>query len=419
MAPVQQNIPDFDVNKKYISGPVNAARLEGEINGTKKVVYLFMDYHVDLFNQTECTNIFKQDIDEYLAKTFYGLNKSNKMYDFFLEIRPSEELYKKSNSADNISRYKYIYIQEVLKLFKKIFKYDEEKNKVDIPDIFQNVRLHYLDIRDYLYVHVMTLVNELNMLSHQLIHHSSGYVLQSIIEKLKSLKEKTQSISDIIKKTENYPDNSTKIIKQKNFDTQDIIATQQFVYKMKYRYNHNNIKKILNQLLDKYITELDIYIQNLETAINDFTKYNQDIAKTNGVLIRDDRYADPYNYGPSFYDINIVVKLVTDKLYYLYDQIVFLFAKITDIYLLRRLLDKDYVTNSIIYSGEFHSAHYIYLLLKYFDFRITHIVFHADKSLKDLNTNIPKSNLREIGKFIYKDVLDQCVDITDFPENFE
>ena len=75
----------LDQNKKYVSGPLNVARLEGEVNGIKKVIYLFMDYHLDIQNQLECSNIYAHHVNTYLLNNFKKLKDSKKMYDIFLE----------------------------------------------------------------------------------------------------------------------------------------------------------------------------------------------------------------------------------------------------------------------------------------------------------------------------------------------
>ena len=45
----------------------------------------FMDFHVPVSHQTACDNVFRKDIEEYFAESFYNLNSSPKIYDFFLE----------------------------------------------------------------------------------------------------------------------------------------------------------------------------------------------------------------------------------------------------------------------------------------------------------------------------------------------
>mgnify|MGYP003446168035 CR=1 FL=1 len=85
----------LDQNKKYVSGPLNVARLEGEVNGIKKVIYLFMDFHLDISQQLECSNIYAQHINTYLLNNFKKLKDSGKMYDIFLEEAFDKILQKK------------------------------------------------------------------------------------------------------------------------------------------------------------------------------------------------------------------------------------------------------------------------------------------------------------------------------------
>src|SRR5687768_7028450 len=122
--------PITDPNKQMVNGPVNVLRLEGTIHDTKKVIYLFMDYHMQVHNQTQCDNIFSEDVHKYFTINFHKLNQSKKMYDFFVEIYPSEladDRYRKGLVQMNP---KDKYIEEVVKFFRKIFRYDPKKNKV-------------------------------------------------------------------------------------------------------------------------------------------------------------------------------------------------------------------------------------------------------------------------------------------------
>jgi len=87
------------------------------------------------------------------------------------------------------------------------------------------------------------------------------------------------------------------------------------------------------------------------------------------------------------------------------DTLLFTTSFITDLYLLRRILDKKYIIRSIVYSGNAHTYHLKYILIKYFNFKLTHI--NNDKTdnnnkkqikdetnfLKELNNN----NLLEFG----------------------
>src|SRR5581483_10204310 len=138
-----------DPTKHLVNGPVNVIRLEGQINDVTKVIYLFMDYHIDTNMQTQCSNIFSQDVQRYFADNFYELSNGDRMYDFFVEIYPTElasEAYIKPKT--NVE-HKDKYIEEVVKFFRKIFRYSSKKNEVRTNKLFQNIRLHYLDVRDY------------------------------------------------------------------------------------------------------------------------------------------------------------------------------------------------------------------------------------------------------------------------------
>ena len=66
-----------------------------------------------------------------------------------------------------------------------------------------------------------------------------------------------------------------------------------------------------------------------------------------------------------------------------------MYSLFTDIYLLRRILDKNYVNKCIIYSGRQHSLNYIYFLIKYYSFEIVKI-YHSEE--KDINIIIYGKN---------------------------
>ena len=74
---------------KQISGPVNAMRLIGEVNGIEKIIYLFADQHLPIFLQTSCKNK-KITILKYLSKQF---RDTDKKIDFFMEISKSDIKY--------------------------------------------------------------------------------------------------------------------------------------------------------------------------------------------------------------------------------------------------------------------------------------------------------------------------------------
>ena len=106
-----------------------------------------------------------------------------------------------------------------------------------------------------------------------------------------------------------------------------------------------------------------------------------------------------------------------------------------DLYFLRRFLDKDYITNGIVYSGALHSADYINILVNLFNFKITHTAYAVTNNIVELNDIVKSYDpFSEKNKsleytailfgtedlflpFGYKSI--QCSDIAKFPPNFK
>jgi len=98
-----------------------------------------------------------------------------------------------------------------------------------------------------------------------------------------------------------------------------------------------------------------------------------------------------------------------------------------DIFSLRRFLDKSYITNAITYTGSAHSLNYIMILVKYFDFKITHADYYNEMAmtmtLDKLNKFIAElpdySEVEVLNKYLYPPQLQQCIDMSKFPDDFE
>src|SRR5579885_355481 len=61
---------------RYINGPVNVIRLEGEVAGIRKVLYVLMDIHLDVSEQSKCANLRSKDVDKFLLEKFDELSAS-------------------------------------------------------------------------------------------------------------------------------------------------------------------------------------------------------------------------------------------------------------------------------------------------------------------------------------------------------
>ena len=130
-----------------VNGPVNTVRSEGSVGSNKKVVYLFMDFHLSRYQQTKCMDIRAVDINTFFIEEFDKLYKSNpnKIIDFMFErglLRPLHRAHSKG-----------IYLQEISDLFTKAFKLDINTNKAQKSSLVPNVRFHYTDVRNFITRH--------------------------------------------------------------------------------------------------------------------------------------------------------------------------------------------------------------------------------------------------------------------------
>jgi hypothetical protein len=178
-----------------INGPVNVVRMEGTINNIHKVIYIFMDEHADLPDQTNCDDPKKSIyVSDFFRKSFNNLKNQNKTYDFFLETstdilayEPNELIY---STVPNSER---IYIENLWKFFYEHVKFNKETNT--LSSLFKNVRLHYIDIRHILY---LFLVDPLQFAREQL-HENHDLVLEMTETSLNVILEFMKYIENILR----------------------------------------------------------------------------------------------------------------------------------------------------------------------------------------------------------------------------
>lgn len=406
--------------KNTINGPINTVRLEGNIDNTKKVIYLFMDFHEPIERQYDCNNVLSLDIKDYLVKVLKDLKgaKSNKTYDFLLEIFPTTIYFEK-----HIMR-KQRYINELSKFFSKLFSKDD-KGRTIKPKHLPNIRLHYADPRGYFegkkniynlsyyllgYVHNMWETKLIN--ANSLIEITNDVnIISNRIKFLNSLFLKQNKKPNITKKIIPDTDEEFHNLTEKEYD--DI--SEYFVYKIKNEYTHNNIKKNINNIIKKYLykTFIDYFavekklfgiIKNIQSNIIKYTDLNK-----NG------------SYGTPTDEVIDMLSKLDKSINELFDKSTIVLVVIMDIYFLRRFLDKDYITNAIAYTGAAHSINYVYLLVKYFDFKITHYSYLSKSYDINKTHKFIKSidDYKLLKKIFFPNVFSQCSDLTSFPPNFE
>ncbi|AYV78708.1 MAG: hypothetical protein Edafosvirus26_10 [Edafosvirus sp.] len=419
---------------KHINGPINVVRLEGTVFDIKKVLYVFMDYHSPVCAQSQCDDPLSDDIKKYMTENFMNIEKQkkDKMYDLFYEVFPT-------HTSRKLSKIKGRYIDEIFRLFGDQFNYDEKNDKVLPSKIFSHVRFHYIDIRDYFYHFIWPILTDLVSFSRTLYSNMNIYPndIKYIDEKLRIVEGEIVHTYDILFSDGKYKPKKVKENKEKKGGAKATAPiTEQsyeeqlknFTNKILNRYNHEEVKKVINDFLNDYVKyKFDVALDTIIKLRDKLPNYFADMNMPNDKLaIRKDdtNSAHKYGWGPDFKTMRNIIGDLYDMISILDNEVSLAFLTIMDIYFLRRFLDKDYITNGITYTGILHSMTYVYILIKYFGFEITNFSYSSEKNIKQLNKkvkNIPVDNFKkdyDINDLFYPEILVQCSNLSDFPKNF-
>ena len=74
---------------------------------------------------------------------------------------------------------------------------------------------------------------------------------------------------------------------------------------------------------------------------------------------------------------------------------------LTDLYFIRRFLDKNYINNGILYTGHSHMCNIMVILIKFFNFKLTNIFYKQDF---DIDKYIKKISFKNF-EYIYTIIL--------------
>lgn len=310
---------------------------------------------------------------------------------------------------ENISKWKDRYIDEVTKIFQT--KYVKEGDKVKTTNINPLVRLHYLDIRDVIGIDdIYKILFELGdrIWSIFTLTYIDSKSIDYFINSINSILEKIIKIKNILNETIDKSELTPNIIK--------------LVDKLKRRYSHDDLRDSFNNYLNIFYKQAD----KLEEIIRDmvaFTNANMTHIKNNSRIVIEHRNSKHIQTGQNPYIMSDISKSIIGDWWLLFSLFINFGASVTDIYFLRRFLDKDYITNAIVYTGSSHSINYIYHLVKYHDFKITHASYSSESDLRKLNTKIKQvksfDEYYKIEQMLYPLEFIQCSDLSQFPKNFE
>ena len=416
-----------DPNSIMVSGPINVLRLEGGINGVKKVIYLFMDYHVEVDEQLQCSNVFSTDVQKYFAESFYDLNGDNEdiTYDFFLEIYPSELTGRHDRGDFDGPELKDHYIEEVVKFFRKIFNYDPKKNRVVSNQMFSKIRLHYLDVRNYYEANINEVNKEIASIVEAFVESNNIPTddLQEVVHQLDRLKRHLILVLDVLS-TKPKVISKSRIIngsREEEREINEMPNVDTMIYltdKIKNIYSDKRIQTVMNELLAQSINNFKHTIEDIDSIKKTLKRYIKTLDDTDQRLIKDSNSSYIYTYGLSEVSKrNIITNIVNETDVLADEKVVEFFARFTDIYFLRRFLDKPYITNAIVYCGAMHTNTYVHTLVNKFNFKITHASY-SKGSIADLNSQVKRRSLMEIRELILPPEFSQCSDLTNFPKKF-
>jgi hypothetical protein len=368
------------ITKKYkINGPNNIVRLT---NGDK-IIYLLGDYHFQVGNEYECEFDSKHqslDIDKFLIKFFN--KEKNKNFDLFVEME--------NKSIDwyaNHKKQKFSYIHQIRKIIGKETNGRSMSDQIILSESYPNIRFHTFDFRfeiskEYTYLFNLRESGEMNFL---------------------------------------FPYNKNNL--EKIYNTLVIIITNynttleflkfgesEYINKIKNKYDNEDIKKKINIIYQKSVIGFFNYNIKLANKILDYIDKNKLISKYTSIKEQIE-----------------IQKFILINLSDLMTKLIIPYAILVDLYLLRRILDKKYTTNNIVYTGQAHLVDISILLVKYFDFKITNI-FYLDEKIKDINKFIKKldtddySYIENLILYLQNSTeqygVEQCVDLFKFPDNF-
>jgi hypothetical protein len=450
-------------NMIFLNGPINYFKLSNNNNQ----INIFMDYHAPIYRQRKCDDYESKDIDKYFNKILSKIPTTSNVdtMDFFLEINPTNVISKnKYYSNDN-------YLLSIRKMFSKLYK--EKYSDLDEDDMpQQNIRLHYMDIRDYssfnelnhkleailleldknkldnlnyinaelgiiknILMFIDSMINSIITTKNPLYETFSAKKIDfiNLKEKMTTESKKISTIVPNNSDTNNSDTNNSTTANSKNTDTisqpiPDVntvldAGLYQILQKILFNYvNSNNRDNIINLFTEHYIKTSQYIVTKLSKLMERATEIDKIIddyvvsEKITFEEINFDKKDGSRDISPYYYYSMVKYKdflrEVTDEIEEINHLIIKMGVIMTDCYFLRRLTDNSNIKKSIIYTGAYHSVIYLWFLIKYNDYIIKdYYHLNGNMTTKNLVEIIKKSDYLDIIKYVIPDKINQCIKI--------
>jgi hypothetical protein len=393
----------------FVNGPLNVVRLEGMIYNIKKVLYLFFDYHMDVMYQSQCDSIDSIDLNKFIVREFRGAYKDdqNKIFDLFLEITPTAIPKKKS------LEFRRRYIDEAMRFFSLEHTADTK--------VLNNVRYHYIDIRDYLKSNINDMFYVLNNTMHTCTSNNNmtKKEYEDTLAQIGIILDDMKFVYQLLFGGKDKK--AARVVEEKSSNYHKTIKN--FIDKINTRYTHKDIPEKLSDLRNKIRDYFD-------TVFGYFSQIQIEMVKAKSILsvhpdslneqVIDGKFGG-MQYGQNRLMIKVFLYTISTLLYKSDHLVMEGYGAIVDLFFLRRFLDKDYVQNGVVYTGMAHSETYVLTLIKYFGFSMTNAAYmNKDYTMIEANKAIAHSNYYDslVEKILSPPTVYQCSNVTHFPKNF-
>ena len=362
-----------------MNGPSNIVRLA--LNDI--VIYVFMDKEIAVGKQSFCSDIRNIDINKFIVKTLDNLKNKYPEKKFTLYVS-------KYLSYDEIYNFNYkgSYINEMVKLCDSINKNQFTNTKADYmtfansiykncKNIAQNINKKYLYIWDYRKFSLTDLTN--------------------IKDGLTLFKIELEKIYNYI-----------------NVD-------------IKEKYNNLFGQIILDKIIGEINDYIGIIVKKIDTEILELYRI---IGKYKSVLMEKINNNDDSNnimstrYSYSYKNLMDIYDILLRLNYFMEDIEGYIMAYLNNIYLYGKILEEK-TLNNILYLPELYGVNLIYILVKYFGYKITNGFYVKD--IENNKENILKNTeffIRQSSKFkdlekIFVQMYNlNCINVESFPELF-
>lgn len=352
-----------------MNGPINVVRLERK----DKVLYLLFDIHLNVHRQSWCRQTHTLDVHEYLERAFAHTTEP---LDFFIEAGEyimddePEKLYSRSNYMSTTQQW----VSQAI----------EEKRHAP------NVRYHFMDIRDYF--------DNLEP------HTDTDIDLEAFAGKFKTI---LTSLQDLIQGAyEQKP--SGLYVSRKDQKQMHVVS------KLMHKYANKTVQQKIQALIkDKLLHLTELGLTYVERKMDKVRKWLAILEYPS------DRFYKK-SYGIGFHTqkkLELKTQLFAYRLFNLWLDV---FIELTDLFFIRRFLDKDYIKRGILYAGGFHCINIIMILVRYFGFKITHGHYLSmdPPRLTRYMRNTEKADVYSLMRHLYPEELVQCTPMETFPLHF-